>query len=152
MTNPSGSSCVGISSPLQAHLVLEKSPLFRLILYWKRVGVDSKRRFRYSEILARCCACGPCAFARPVWSIPQRERLEQAIGFLDASSVASFSRSFPTWVVGAFQSSRSPIEGQFSHFSPEQNCLDVGRNGPCAGWAWTMAICVAFFGCFKTVF
>jgi histidyl-tRNA synthetase len=27
MTNPSGSSCVGISSPLQAHLVLEKSIL-----------------------------------------------------------------------------------------------------------------------------
>ncbi len=107
--------------------------------------VDSESGFGYSGDLARCCAWGLCVgvsndgFRR--WGVhpdrlvdsPDGVRLEQATG---------------CWMrgkIGASSAKPKPFEGQPPQFSPEQICLEVGRNRARARFAWAKALCAWFY-------
>jgi len=48
-------------------------------------------------------------------------------------------------VIGAKPAEPEPFEGQPPQFSPEQTCLDVGRNRARAHFAWAKAFCAVVF-------
>jgi hypothetical protein len=97
-----------------------------------RVFVDSQPRFGYSGDLARCCAWGLCVATRTGWTMPLL-----GVGWSRPSAAGCAE-------AGADPAEPEPLEGQPRQFSPEQDCLDVGRNQARARFAWAYALCAWF--------